>query len=103
MFLHQMMLLLVMVKHIPNFDISIPFFKYCVLQTLYGFESVERIQGKPIIEVVNIRQENESKFWFIISCPFLTLVTGIKMDSTAELSDRAVIISFKETITTIQG
>ena len=28
---------------------------------------------------------------------------GIKIDSTAELSYRVVIISFKETITTIQG
>ena len=27
----------------------------------------------------------------------------IKIDSAAEMSDRAVIIAFKETITTIQG
>ena len=30
-------------------------------------------------------------------------VAGIKMDITAELSDRAVIIAFKETITKMQG
>ena len=37
------------------------------------------------------------------SCPFLTTVTGIKIDSTSELSDRSVIISLKEKITTMQG
>ena len=30
-------------------------------------------------------------------------VTGIKIDSTSELSDRDVIIAFEETITTMQG
>ena len=29
--------------------------------------------------------------------------SGINIDSTADLSDRAVIVAFKETITTIQG
>ena len=33
----------------------------------------------------------------------LTPVTGINTDSTVELSDRAVTIALKETITTIQG
>ena len=33
----------------------------------------------------------------------LTPVTGIKTDSIVELSDRAVTIALKETITTIQG
>ena len=31
--------------------------------------------------------------------PFLTPVIGIKIANTAEISDRDVIISFKETIT----
>ena len=34
----------------------------------------ERIKLKIIIEVIIQRQENESKFWFIRSCPFLGLV-----------------------------
>ena len=55
------------------------------------------------MEVIISRQENEGKFCFIRSCPFLIPVAGINIDSTAELSDRAVVISFKETITTIQG
>ena len=43
------------------------------------------------------------KFWFIGSCPFLKPDTGIKIDSTSELYDRAIIVDFKETITKIQG
>ena len=35
--------------------------------------------------------------------PFLTPVTGINIDSTEDLSDRDVIIAFKDTITTIKG
>ena len=46
------------------------------------------------------RQENQGKFWFIRSCPFKISVTGIKIDSTVDLSDRAFIVAFKETITT---
>ena len=34
---------------------------------------------------------------------FGSSVTGIKIDSTADLSDRAIIIAFKETITTMRG
>ena len=30
-------------------------------------------------------------------------VTGIKISSTAELSDRAIIVSFKDAIATMQG
>ena len=33
-----------------------------------------------------LRQEKEDKFWFIISCTFLTPVTGIKIDSEADMS-----------------
>ena len=53
--------------------------------------------------LIYLRQENEGKFLFIISSPFKTPVTGTKIDSTAELSDRAVIIAFKDTITKTQG
>ena len=35
--------------------------------------------------------------------PFLMTVTGIKIDSTVELFDRGVIISFKDKIKKIQG
>ena len=45
------------------------------------------MKEKLIIEVIIIRQENEGKFWFIISCPFKTHVIGIKIDSTAELGE----------------
>ena len=34
---------------------------------------------------------------------FSTFVTGINIDIKVDLSDRAVIIAFKETIKTIQG
>ena len=69
-FLHQMMLLLVMVKHIPIFNIFIPTFLHFVLQKLDQVASVEIIKGKTIIDVINLRQENEVKFWFIRSRPF---------------------------------
>ena len=86
------MLLLIMVKHIPIFNIFIPTFLHCVLQTLDELASVEIIKGKTITEVIIPRKENEGKCWFIRSCPFKTPVTGIKIDSTAELYDRDVII-----------
>ena len=60
------------------------------------------MKGKLVIEVIILRQENEDKFWFIRSCPFLMPVTGIKIYSTAEISDRDIIISFKDTITTME-
>ena len=60
-------------------------------------------QLKLVIEVIIIRQEKEGKFWFIRSYSFETPVTGIKIDSIAELSDRAVIVAFNDTITTTQG
>ena len=69
-FLHQMILLLVMVRHIKILNIFIPTILHCVLQKLDEVESVEIIKGKIIIEVIILRQENEGKFWFIISCPF---------------------------------
>ena len=53
---------------------------------------------KLVLEVLILRQKNEGESWFIRSCPFLTHVTGIKIDSTAELSDRGFFIAFKETI-----
>ena len=83
------------------FNIFIPIFLHCVLQKLDEVVSVERIKTHYISNF--LRQENEGKFWFIRSCPFLTPVIGIKIDSTAELYDRAIIILFKETITTMQG
>ena len=82
-----------MVKHTPNFNIFNQTFLHHVLQTLYEVAFVEIIKN---LHRSNLsRQENEDKFWFIISCPYLKPVAGIKIDSTAELSDRAVIISFK--------
>ena len=42
--LHQMMLLLVMVKHIKIFNIFTPNYLHCVLQTLDELESVERMK-----------------------------------------------------------
>ena len=60
------------------------------------------MKGKIITEVIIIRQENEGKFWVIISCPFKMPITDIKIDITAELSDRDFTIAFKETITTIK-
>ena len=85
-----------------SFYIFIPTFLHCVLQTIYEVASVERIKLKIIIEVIILRQENEGKFWFIISAPFKTPATGIKIDSTSELSVRDVIIESKETITTMK-
>ena len=69
-FLHQMILLLVMVRHIKILNIFIPTILHCVLQKLDEVESVEIFKGKLIIEIIILRQENEGKFWFIISCPF---------------------------------
>ena len=63
------MLLLVMVKNIPIFNIFILNFFHCVLQTLDEVASDKTIKGKLMIEVIILRQENEGKFWFIISCP----------------------------------
>ena len=65
-----MMLLLVMVKHTPIFNIFIPTVVIFLLKTIDEVASVEIIKGKIIIEVIILRQENEGKFWFIISCPF---------------------------------
>ena len=96
-----MMLLLVMVKHTSIFNTFIPIFLHCVLQTLDELSSVERIKIRYRSNF--LRQENEGKFWFIRSCPFLTPVTGINIDSTEDLSNRAVIIASKYTITTMQG
>ena len=90
-----------MVKHTPIVSIFIPNSLHCVFQTLDEVSSFERI--KTHYRSNFSRQENEDKFWFVRSCPFLTFVIGIKIDSTAELSERAVIVAFKETIKTIQG
>ena len=46
MFLHQMMLLFVIVKHIPIFNIFIPTFLHCVPQSLDEVASVEIIKEK---------------------------------------------------------
>ena len=81
------------------FNIFIPTILHCVLQKLDEVESVEIIKGKIIIEVIILRQENEGKFWCIIYCLFLTAVTGIKLESTQDLSDRDVSVSFNNTIT----
>ena len=35
--------------------------------------------------------------------PFFMAVTGIKIPSSSELSDRDIIVSFKEAIATMQG
>ena len=85
LFLHQMilLLLLVIVKHIPIFNIFIPIFLHCVIQTLDEVASSERINTKLITEVIIPRQENEGKFWFIISRTLKTPVTGTNIDSTA--------------------
>ena len=95
------MLLLKMVNHTPIFDILIPTFLHCVLQKILEVKSIGRIKNNHRSNY--LRQENEDQFWFIRSCPFKMTVTGINIDSTAELYDRSVIIAFKETITTIQG
>ena len=52
MFLHQMMLLFVIVKHTPIFNIFIPTVVHCLLQTLDEVAYVDRIKGNPIIEVI---------------------------------------------------
>ena len=52
MFLHQMMLLLVMVKHNSILNVLIPIDVYCLLQTLDEVVYVETIKGKLIIEVI---------------------------------------------------
>ena len=100
--MHQMMLLLVMVKNIPIFNIFISTFLHGVIQTLGEVASIEKIR-RFIMGVIIPRPENEGKLWFITSCVFLTPVTGIKMDSTAEMYDKAAMIAFKDTITTIQA
>ena len=76
-----------MVKHIPIFNIFISTVLYCVLQILYEAAYVEIMRDKLIIEVLILKQDNEGKFWFIGSCPFLTPVIGINIDSTAEMGD----------------
>ena len=35
--------------------------------------------------------------------PFFTPVIGLNIDSTTELSEMAIIVAFKETITTMQA
>ena len=60
-----MIFLLVMVKHIPIFNIFIPNFEHFVLQTLDKVAFVEIIQEKIIIEVIILRQENKGKIWFL--------------------------------------
>ena len=92
-----------MVKNTTILNIFIPNFLHYVLQTIDEVASVKLIKGISIIEVIIPRQENEGKFWFIRSCSFLMPVTGIKIYSTAEMSDGDVIIAFKETMTTLQG
>ena len=44
--LHQMMILLVVVKHTLNFNIFIPIFLHCVLQTLDEVASIEIIKTR---------------------------------------------------------
>ena len=97
------MLLLLMVKHITNFNTFIPTCLNFVLQTLDEVSYVEIIKVKLIIEVMILRQENEGKFWLIISCSFKMPGIGIKIGSTADMFDRVFIIAFKDTITTIRG
>ena len=74
-----------------------------IIQTLDEVASIEIIRGKLIIEVIIIRRENEGKFWFIKSFPYKTSGIGIKIASTEDLSGKAVIIEFKDTITKMQG
>ena len=59
-----------MAKHTPIFNIFIPNFLHCVIQTLYEVAYVEIIKEKPIIEVIILGQDNKGKSWFIISCHF---------------------------------
>ena len=86
------MLLLIMAKNIPIFNIFIPTFLQCVLQTFDKVAYVEIINGKPIIQVIILRQEHEGKCWFNRSRSLKMSVTGKKIDSTAHMSDRATII-----------
>ena len=88
-----MMFLLVMVKQIPIFNIFITHFLHCVLQTLNEVASVEITKNSYRGNYPKAKKGGQ--FWFIRSYPFLTPVTGIKIDNTAELYDRAVIITFK--------
>ena len=67
MFLHQIMLLLVMLKNIPIFNIFVPIFIHRVFQTLDEVAYVKIIKGKLVTEVIIIRQENEGQFWIIRS------------------------------------
>ena len=92
-----------MVKLITILIYSSQLFYILYSKTLDEVAYVEKVKGKIIIEVIILRQENEGKFWLFRSCTFLTPVTGIKIDSTLELSDRAVVVALKETITTMQG
>ena len=59
-FLHQMILLLVMIKHSIIFNIFIPTFLHCVLQTLDEVESTEMIKTKHR-SIIFLRQGNEGK------------------------------------------
>ena len=74
---------------------------HCSPQTLDEVAYAERIKTQHRSNY--LRQENEVIFCFIRSCPFGTHVTGIKIDSTADLSEKAIIIESKEIIATIQG
>ena len=51
-----------------------------------------------IIVVFCLRQEKEDKCWSIISRPLKTPVTGIKIDSTAELFESDNFIIEKVTV-----
>ena len=59
-FLQQMMLLLVMVKHTPIFNIFIPTFLHCVIQKLIELAYVERI--KLVIEVIIVGKKIRVSF-----------------------------------------
>ena len=76
--MHNTMILLIMVKNIPIFNIFILTFLYYVIQTIDEVASDDIIKGGIITEVVNIRQYNEHKCWFIRSFNFLTPVIHIK-------------------------
>ena len=90
------MLLLVMVKHTPIFIYSSQIFYIVSSKNLFKYNLLEELIL--IIEVIILRQENEGQFWLIRSCYFWTPVTGINIDSISELSERAFIIAFKDTI-----
>ena len=55
-FLHQMMLLLVMVKHSPIFNIFIPIFYIVKYKHLLKYNQLKEL--KLVIEVIILRQEN---------------------------------------------